>query len=375
MQVKLVLACALACLALPAFGQLRSANGIATVKYDKRATPAVKEQAFHDAEVDAIKSYFDAAGPAQADIFDAIRSKVTASIDDYFLHAVRISEEDHPDIHQYTVNVRGDINVARLEKEKKTVSAVGTALDQQKSLLTFVFVARAKNSVTSLGPQTVTEEGRTVARGVDTDSAKRGTQVESIGAHEISTGVSKHGHSSSVSSTSTVSSSGQKSRMSIDEYTWMIIPSADLSSIITGVFSAAGYRVREADYVTPEESKNLFSVPALQNDYKTGMDLQPKTKLNTLKGLQAANIPYLALATLDVGFPDIDPKTGDKRVYVTVNAEFVNVVDRSTVAKVGPEQFAGLGATDDVARTNALKLAADKAAHELLDRVNVTHVH
>jgi len=96
-----------------------------------------------------------------------------------------------------------------------------------------------------------------------------------------------------------------------------------------------------------------------------------------VQGLQAAQIPYLALATLDVGLPDTDPATGLARVYVTVTGKVVDVTGRfpRTLASVGPEQFAGTGPSSDVAQTNALKLAADKAARELVSQVNVVGVH
>jgi hypothetical protein len=45
-----------------------------------------------------------------------------------------------------------------------------------------------------------------------------------------------------------------------------------------------------------------------------------------------------------------------------------------TLASVGPVQYAGLGPTEDEARTNALKLAANNAARELSAQVTNANV-
>lgn len=382
MQVKLARcgalagAVALAFMACPAFAQLaKDIKGTATVRSEKKVTPADRDRAFHDAELDAVRSYFDDKGSAEAKLFDQIRDKVSASIDDYFLHAVKIADEDSKDRHQYSITVKGDVNVSRLDIAKQGVTLAGSRPAAQKSLLTFVFVARAQSSETVSDPQTFTTQSKKVTGGKDTSAQKQAYDSDSISEHNASSSTGMKSHSSSASSTSTISTSGQGTKRTIAEHSWRLIPAADLSAIVTGVFSNAGYKVREAEYVTPAETRNLFKVAALQKDYATGMDLKPETKLHTLQGLQAASIPYLALATLDVGFPEVSANTGLRRVYVTVNAELVDVTGRSTVAKVGPEQFQGEGPTDDVARTDALKNAAGKAAQELLARADVARVH
>jgi hypothetical protein len=94
-------------------------------------------------------------------------------------------------------------------------------------------------------------------------------------------------------------------------------------------------------------------------------------------GLRNAKIPYLTLGTLDIGFANPDPATGLLRVPVTVNAKVLDVSDMipDTVATVGPVQYAGLGPTEAEAQTNALKLAAQNAAKELISQLNSAGVH
>ena len=93
-------------------------------------------------------------------------------------------------------------------------------------------------------------------------------------------------------------------------------------------------------------------------------------------GAQKAEVPYLAIGTLDVGMRGTDPTTGLNRIHVTVMGKVLDVTGKfpRTVSAVGPIQFAGTGPTDMVARTNALSLAAEKAATQLMNELNAKAV-
>ena len=114
-----------------------------------------------------------------------------------------------------------------------------------------------------------------------------------------------------------------------------------------------------------------FKLADIENDYKSGNDLQPKTLRAVATGMKEAQIPYIALGTLDVGLAAKDPHTGLMRVSVTVNAKVWDVtkpIPRTRVA-IGPVSYAGVGPTDDEARGSALRLAASSAAQELSSRM------
>jgi hypothetical protein len=101
------------------------------------------------------------------------------------------------------------------------------------------------------------------------------------------------------------------------------------------------------------------------------MDLKSATLASVVNGMRTAQIPYVALGTLDVGMTDKDPSTGLARVTVTVNARILDISQTipDTIASVGPVQYSGVGPDEDVARTNALKRAAENAARELTSQV------
>ncbi|EHP44488.1 hypothetical protein [Cupriavidus basilensis] len=335
-----------------ASAQVVSSKGMANVKYDSsvfssKASAEDKDRAFKTAQVNAIERYYAESGESQAENFDSIRDKVAANLDKFVLGATIISEEDKKDASQYSVVVRVDINVAKLRNAVKGGAAVATASDAQKSPLTFLFVARQQDSVKSF----------------DTRVYKRADVKENV--NEKSTR-----NSYSANASVSVETGGSRTRKA-DDVSWRLVPSGNLNSVFTGVFAQSGFQVVEAAYVEPSSGGHL-RISALENDYKSGNDLQPATMREAVLGLQTAQVPYLALGTLDIGMQDSDPVTGLTRVYVTVTAKLLDVTTRfpRTVSSVGPVQYAGTGPDASVAQTNALKRAADSAARELAAQLN-----
>jgi hypothetical protein len=145
---------------------------------------------------------------------------------------------------------------------------------------------------------------------------------------------------------------------------------------MTGVFADAGYDVVEADQVEGA-SNGLLNIDQIRGAYGHGDDLPSKLTHDATQGVQQAGIGLFALGTLDVGMQDIDPVSGNTRVYVTVTGKVYNVQGRfaRTLSSVGPVQYAGLGPDASVARTNALKIAAQKAAQQMVDELNNKGLH
>ena len=167
----------------------------------------------------------------------------------------------------------------------------------------------------------------------------------------------------------TIETGGTRTRRA-SESTWRLFPSANLNQVFTQTFTRAGFKVNEASLIEPYTG-GKFKVAMVENDYKAGNDLQSATMQAITQGMKNAQIPYIALGTLDLGLADTDPQTGMQRVAVTVNARVLDVTQAipDTIASVGPVQYAGVGPTEAEARTNALKLAANNAARELTSQL------
>ncbi len=354
-----------------ALAQVENAKGSATITYAKKLTPEDKNKAFREAQVKAVERYYAESGDSESANFDNVRDKVLENLEKFVLSATLISDQDMPDKKQYNAVVRIELNVARLRNTLKANSAIGATPAGNKSPLTFVFMARQVASVKSYDARVVQRaEVRAEASG-SVQGREKTSESERVGRGSVKTNTAVDRSVNASASRSLTTETGGSTTQKSDDSTWRLIPAQSLNSQFTGIFAKAGFDVVEAAYVEPQ-SKGLLSVKAIERDYETGNDLSPETLRNTAQGLKNAEIPYLAVGTLDVGTKDVDPGTGLVRVYVTVSGKILDLNSRfpRVVSSVGPVQFAGTGPTEAVAQTNALKLAADNAARELVSQIN-----
>ena len=347
--------------------QIQQARGKATVPYSGRSpTPDVKAKAVQNAQLKAVETYYAEAGESEAANFDTMRAKIIENPDRYFLDTTVLSEDDNAGSKSYTVAVRVSLNVANLRNDIKAGSAVGKAGRTERSALAFLFVSREVDSVSSYDPRISKRVDTTDRADATLSATDKGRQSEKIRAGSISTDDARtQTGSASINRSSTIEIGGKTTRRS-SEATYRLFPSANLNQVFTQAFSRAGFKVNEATLVEPYTG-GKFRVAQVEDDYKVGNDLKAATMQSIALGMKNAQIPYIALGTLDVGLADKDPATGLSRVAVTVNARVLDLTQQipDTIASVGPVQYAGVGPTEDEARTAALKLAASNAAREL----------
>ena len=87
-------------------------------------------------------------------------------------------------------------------------------------------------------------------------------------------------------------------------------------------------------------------------------------------------IRYLAVANMTVGLPSKDPDTDLRKVVVTVNAKVSDLAGRfpKTLGYIAGTPYYGLGADEELARSNAINAAAEKSAKYLVDQLRVRGV-
>ncbi|MCW3481992.1 hypothetical protein OL229_20925 [Neisseriaceae bacterium JH1-16] len=346
-MIRLIFISLLLLVGTRAMAETATAKGQATVKYEKslfgsKVSPEVKAKAVQQAQLKAVEKYYAEAGDAQTENLDVIRDKIKADPDRYVLETAILSEEDRPDMGQYSVTVRATLNVSQLRNAVKSNSAVAQTSGGQKSKLTFIFVSRQVDSAQSFDD-----------RNYQTVEAKvKATAGKNSGTYRAS-----------------VESGGSTTRKATKR-TYAIFPSNYLKSVFNGVFAGAGFKVVDAAYLEPY-SKGMLKIKSVEKDFKSGDDLQPQTERDVAAGLQNAQVPYIAYGTLDVRLSDTDPATGMFRVSVAATGKILDASNSipETKAEVGPVQVAGLGPTEEEAQTNALKSAADKVARELLSQM------
>ena len=381
--VRYLIAVVIAAFAMQVSAQVHQARGQYSLSYKesvgmfgrKEAPDQIKQKAQQEAALKAVEAYYAEAGQSESANFDVIRAKILENPGRYILETTVISENDNVKDAQYAVVVRVALNVANLRNAVQASSAVAQAADSEKSALSFVFVSRQVDSTKSYDDRVFKRQDNSAsysaARQDRNSVSEKSSEGESIKRSQVST----HGSASrevdrgiSVSEKSTVTSETGGSTVSrASESTWRVMPSANLNQVFIAQFSQAGYDVIEAAMVESDK----FKVSEIEGDYKSGNDLQPKTLRSIAAGMKEAQIPYIALGTLDVGLPTKDAQTGLTRVSVTVNAKVWDVtrpIPRTRVA-VGPVAYSGVGPTEGEARGNALKSAASSAAQELSSRM------
>ncbi|MFK0379935.1 hypothetical protein [Pandoraea sp. NPDC090278] len=373
MQVmkKLMLMFAAALFASSAMAQVQQARGKATVTYEGWSISRDdKARALSAAQLKAVEFYYAEAGEAESENFDAIRQKILAEPDRYILDSTILAEDENSDKKQYTVAVRVSLNVANLRNAVKSNSAVVKGGPAARSPLAFIFVSREVGTSRAYDDRVYKRIDRKADVNAQVSASEQGVEGENIRGNSIGTNASTNSKvAASVHSSASVETGGSTTRRATDS-TYHLIPSANLSQVFTSTFAKAGFKVNEAALVEPYTG-GQFKVANVENDYKSGMDLKPATLASMVNGMRVAKMAYIALGTLDVGLADRDPNSGLMRVAVTVNAKLLDIGQTipDTVASVGPVQYAGTGPTEEEARTNALRLAANNASRELTSQI------
>lgn len=313
-------------------------KGTGTVTYSE-LTPAVKDRAYQSAQVSAVERYFAERGEAESENFETIQDKVQENLEKFILSTIVINEQDQPSLRKYSVVVRIDLNEAKLRNTLRSSSTVNRASGGQKSPLVFIFVGRETSSV----------------RSFDEKVFKRVDVAEKGGKSDVSL---------------QVETGGSTTRKSA-EISYKLLPMSNHTGSITSVFSQGGFSVVDsADALGDKEYQ------AATKEFSKGSDLSNVTKRAINGQLKAKNIPYLVLATLDVGAPSQDDATGMRRVGVTVTARVLDLTGPlpTEAASVPAVQYYGIAPDDQSAITKALKDGATAAAREVVSRLNAKGV-
>jgi hypothetical protein len=375
--IKYVGGIALLFVCTSAFADVQYEQGQASLSYTGKSVPsAARAQAIQTAEARAIETYYAKAGSFASANFESIKGKVISNLDQYVLDETIIEEQDHKDVHEYTVSLRAKLNVSELDNAIKAASGTAQVPRSARSKITFLIVARQASTQTNYDPHTY-QRVDVSAKGDAAASVTQNTsEGESISKSQVNTNGAKSVAAVAQANSSVAVERGGSTTRKASETTWRIFPSSNMDQVLSGAFLQAGFRFTAASDVEPYSGGKLH-VEVVREDYQSGMDLKSQTLQDVEVGVRNAKIPYLALGTLDVGFANPDPATGLLRVAVNVNAKILDLSDPipDTVATVGPVQYAGLGPTETEAQTNALKLASQNAAKELISQLNNAGVH
>jgi len=336
-------------------------QAVGQVNYKGWGAPSteVKQEAIESAKKNAIEKYISSFSTTKLMNYEKIRSTVEANLSMYITEFRVLDTDIDEDTKTYRVIIDASINASLIEIELQNASAVHNASSNEKSYLSFVFVAREVTSQKSF----------------DVRRSKRFVEESTVEEHEeAQVGDHQLGYSSETLKDSVTTFGGSTLQRS-DEVEYDVSNAEDINVTMTDIFSSAGYDVVEAVYLQ-EETAGLINVEDFMEDFRYGNDIAGETMRNAAKGCQSLGIEYFAIGTLDVGAKDIDPVSGLTRVFVSVNGKIMDLRGRfpKTVASVGPVQFAGLGPDMAVARRNALRQAGENAARDLTSKLQAKDI-
>lgn len=358
-----------------ALAQTVSSKGMGSFHFGFRVNADARQEALRLAQLSAIENYLAEVSPAKVRLFMERREALSAQIERFIVATTILSETTDKPSKTHSVVIRAEINAPLLSAELNAGSATQNTAPADRSLLTLLFVSRMQATSQSFDARIHKRVDGTAAATVGNGQSENTSEGERIGASRISTSGSRETSDSTTINTSSATTTGGSTLRKADQVTWTVTSAAEINSTMTGVFSSAGFEVVEAEYVEAESAGQL-SVARVREAFSGGDDLGGEVLRSTVNGIRAAGIPLLALGTLDVGMQDIDPVSGNVRIPVTVTGKVLDVSGRfpRTLTSVGPVQFFGIGPDASVAKTNALTMAAEKAASRMVDELNIKNV-
>jgi len=140
----------------------------------------------------------------------------------------------------------------------------------------------------------------------------------------------------------------------------------EIDSKVTEIFNKAGIDV------VPAYEANITS-EQLAFDFASIGEVSSSTQKEATDLARDAGLDFLAIGLLDLGREEIDPVTGQYKIYARVNGYIMDLRKRfaSKICSVGPVQYSGLGENPSVAKINALIEASTKASQDLVDQLRV----
>jgi hypothetical protein len=343
------------------YAQSTKQQGVGQIKYSGWGGPSsnVKDEAVQKAKLSAIEKYTAGFTTSKMMSYEKIRTTIEGNLDRYITEYKILADETDKDAKRYSVVIDASINVALIEVELQKVSAIESVSADEKSYLSFVFVAREVSSRKAF-------DARRTERTVEESLSEEAEVAHADGA---SAGIT------SEIRTDRIRTTGGLTLQKSDEVEYDVSSAQDINAAMTNIFTSAGYEVIEADYLQ-EESNGLVNVENFIADFRYGDDISGDTRRDAAKGCRELGVQFFAIGTMDVGAKDIDSVSGLYRVYVSVNGKIMDLKGRfpKTVASIGPVQFAGLGPEQSVARRNALRQAGESAAKDLVSQLRAKDI-
>ncbi len=354
-SLVVLLVASLGCFCVPV---LQAANaqfvkGTATVplkgkcRKDVPRDNKIFQAAFAQAKIEALRSYSSNFSRAKQDIFNKVSSQVEQEIDDYFANPSVVGQRCDPQTKTFTIVLRGQLNVSKLT----TTIDANMAQSGPRGQLVALFLARETESVVQ---KKVRDTVVTQTRGVSSDDRMADVTENSVSSERVSSSMQQQ-------------STGGSRIVGSDKINWVVSRPGYVETSFNAVMTGAKFRAVPA-FAAQRKSGGLFNIDAFQEEFGTENNVSADTMADATDFLNQAGIKYFVVGTMDVGAKNRDPVSGQVKVAVSISATVTDVSGffPEVVASVGPVTLAALGQDQDIAKKNALVVAAERAADEIV---------
>lgn len=233
-----------------------------------------------------------------------------------------------------------------------------------------VWIFAAKQATYTAGGDTTTYDAD-----VEKNSSSRSLEsVEIVEAQDDTTTVEStlsESKNSSQSSGKTVNR-GTETTSVIREYD--VVPTADFSTKMAEVLSLANYE--PIDYVDLVNECGGEEPEIVEEELALNGKMSRETRKSVITAARDCEVEYLAIGTIDINQPRESGVEG-YNVVVSINGEVLSLAKRlpKKVAAIGPVQAQAGGPEDNTAVRNALTMAGDFTANEIVSRLNAKGVN
>ncbi|WGL15624.1 hypothetical protein PVT68_12685 [Microbulbifer bruguierae] len=338
-----------------------STKGVGEINYRdwSKPSPEEMEAAKKMAARAALSRWASSQGGSFLKNYETVRDHLESNLPQYVLGTSVLSEQTDEDARSYRVVLKVILDDVKIKNRISDASVVSNVDAADKSYMTFVFVARRQVSVQRFDEK--------IYKRQDASNSETGGESEQYG--------NAGGQFSSETNTSQKVVTGGSATQQSDKIHYAVTSSREINTAMSQIFSSSGFEVVDADFLE-EETAGLLSVEAFKQDFSVGQDVSGATRRDAVKGAKMVDIPYLAVGTLDIGVKEADSASGLVRVNVIVTGKMLSLEKRfpKTIASVGPVVYAGIGPNQTVAEQNALKMASEAAANELVNQLNAKAV-
>lgn len=335
-------------------------KGIGTIPFDgalfsKDPSSDEKKKAVDAAKLSAWKNYTATLNTAKQQMLLSNEKEVNANLEKFITDFQIIDQKIDKETKTFSVVIRAGFNSAALDQFLQSAS-LGAASGQKydsanESAFSFLFTARKATSLKQFDQRVTTKEKASTSNSVQ-DSAD-GTTVSAT--KEKTTGGSKLSQE--------------------DKVTYAVSSSRDVDSAMGDALTSAG--INYASYDDIVGNCNAPATNQFQKEYVENDELSAQTRTKIINAAKECGIQFFAIGTLDSGVNDVDPVSGNQRVFVSVTAQLWDISAKPLprkIGSVGPVQFSGMGPNQSVASKNALNLAAKETGKQLVDQLNAKKV-